>query len=520
MPFFLRWKGRIRMNWSNGQPFGRLLLTITCLSLVALLLVACSQETPTTKSTPISTPQTEVAPKPTVELSPTPDATPSEEDTVDPSDGYTPGTVVSTALVGTPRPRFVVTPTPSPNYGALPTPPRTLVPPSVAISTTVLSTATPSTVSASSAVTHTALPMLPKNNFVVGTATGLYILSANGQEDRPLATGMAFSNPKISPDGTRLAVFRTDQVSLKQQLYLLDFSGNSKPVGNDGGSILAFSWSPDGKTLALTRTVDSNGDGLADENDKPSIWLYDVASGKQQQVADGRNAVWSPDGVRLAFVIPGSPPTFTDLDPTTRQLRLSPNALGVYNVQNNGKRTLISAKGLELTLGKAAEDPAAKDGKVAVRYFKEVTWHPDSKHITASADVTGTNDLRLGVVVTLTLDDATPRPLTSGGDAAGRLAWSQDGTRLVFETEPQYPLKAKSGAALALLDKASLTTPGPTRLLIGDPATRDYTYSPLWINKSFQLAFLRGDNAILTVVDADGKNEHVLISGCNGFDWY
>jgi hypothetical protein len=199
-------------------------------------------------------------------------------------------------------------------------------------------------------------------------------------------------------------------------------------------------------------------------------------------------------------------------------LRLSPNALGVYNVQNNGKRTLVSAKGLELTLGNAADDPTAKDRKVTLRYFKEVAWHPDSKHITASADISGT--LRLGVIVTLTLDDATPRPLTSGGDAAGRLAWSQDATNLVFETKPQYPLKAKSGEALGLLNKANLTTPSPTHLFVGDPATRDYARSPLWINKGLQLAFLKGDNAILTVVDADGKNEHTLVSGCNGFDWY
>jgi Tol biopolymer transport system component len=356
---------------------------------------------------------------------------------------------------------------------------------------------------------------------VVATANGLYLLSANGQEDRTLANGTAFSNPKISPDGTRIAVLRTDNISLKQQLVLIEFGGDTRTVSTEGGAVLNYSWSPDSKTLALTRANDSNNDGLTDENDKANIWLYDIATTKQQQVAEGRNPTWSPDGVRLAFIIPGPASNPNEIDPSTHKPAKTPNAIGVYNVQNKASRNLLSAKGLEFALKEVSDEPTLKASSVTLRYFKEVSWYPDSKRITVSADATGPNNLRTGLIMTLTIDETNPRLVTAGGDAVLRPLWSPDGKRLAFETEPQYPLKAnKNGFAIGLLDNADPVKAVPTRQFVGDPATRNYARAPLWINGGQQLAFIMSDNAILSVVDADGKNERNLISGCSGFDWY
>ncbi len=384
-------------------------------------------------------------------------------------------------------------------YGPLPTPPRSLNP-------------------KAEAFTPDASKLLPKGNFIVGTANGLYLLNLAGDTEKLIAGGAAFSEPKVAPDGARVAAFRTDLVSRQSQLVLVEPAAAIKPLlPENGGVFLAAAWSPDSKTLALTRATDSNGDGLADYNDNLSLVLYDVASGKQQSVTEGGFAAWSPDGMRLALLIPG--PSDNSLDPTTRKLKRAPNAVGIYNFANRGKRTLLEAKGMELVLGAAGFKPVPPDLKLGVRYFKAVGWHPDSKHITVSADVAGPSGLRAGVVLTATLDNNTPKVVTAGGDAAGQVQWDGDGQRLVFETFPQYPVGPNSATQIALLENASLQNAAAVKILLGNPATRSEAHSPAWISGGQVLAYLESEKSILTVVERNGQNPRRLFSGCNGFDW-
>jgi Tol biopolymer transport system component len=385
-------------------------------------------------------------------------------------------------------------------YGPLPTPPATLNP-----------TTTPFQAASN--------PVLPKGSLVVGTASGLYLVNPKDGTAALIAGKAGFSDPKVAPDGTHIAAFRQDPISRQSQLVLVDLAGNLKPVNFDSGGVaLAASWSPDGKTLALTRATDTNNDGLADEFDQTTLVLYDLASGKQQALGEGGWASWSPDGVRLAYLISG--PFGANLDPTTRQLERSPNALAVYNVTNKGKRTLLESKGQMLALANAGFAPIPPDQKLDLRYFKAVTWHPDSAHITATADVTGPNGLRAGVVLTLTLDDTTPRVLTAAGDAAGQVAWAPDGKELAFETQPQYPVTAKSAHQVAVLNDLKLDNSFPVKTLLGQAATRSETRRPAWSPDSQELAYLGNDTGILFVADASGQQARSLLAGCLGFDWF
>ena len=57
--------------------------------------------------------------------------------------------------------------------------------------------------------------------------------------------------------------------------------------------------SPDGRQVAYVRLT---GDIMTDRA-QPSIWLVEVASGRQQPlVAGGSSPRWSPDGGRIAYV--------------------------------------------------------------------------------------------------------------------------------------------------------------------------------------------------------------------------
>lgn len=451
--------------------------------LFILLLAACGGDnTPNALVTETASPgATQAAPRPTQEA--------------DPIQALTP------AVTYPNRPAVTVTPTPriTPGgYGPLPTPPATLNP--------------------AAAPLQAAGQALPKGSLVVGTSTGLYLVNPK-DGTAALITGKAgFSDPKVSPDGSHIAAFRQDPISRQSQLVLVDPAGNIKPVSFDSGGVaLDASWSPDGKTLALTRATDTNNDGLADEFDRLTLVLYDAASGKQQSLGEGGWARWSPDGVRLAYIIPG--PVGTTLDPTTRQLERGPNALAVYNVTNKGQRALLESKGQSVGLANAGFAPIPPDIKLDLRYFKGVGWHPDSKHITASADAVGPNGLRAGVVVTLTLDDTTPKVLSAAGDAAGQVVWSPDGKNLAFETRPQYPVTASSASQVAVLDDISPENSYPVKTLLGQAATRSETRRPAWSADSQELAYLGSENGILFVTGLSGRQVRALLSGCLGFSW-
>ncbi|MFP5454899.1 MAG: TolB family protein, partial [Alphaproteobacteria bacterium] len=57
--------------------------------------------------------------------------------------------------------------------------------------------------------------------------------------------------------------------------------------------------SPDGRSVAYVRR---QGDIMTDRQ-KGSIWLVDVASGRQRPLVEGASQPrWSPDGRRLAYV--------------------------------------------------------------------------------------------------------------------------------------------------------------------------------------------------------------------------
>lgn len=467
---------------------------------LALLAAACGESAVTPTLEPTATP--EISPTgpatptvPEATLAPTPTGVPTTE--IDPVRSLPPAITVPIVTSPPELPSTTITPG---LYGPLPTPPRTLDPKAAGLG-------------------NEAQKPLSKGNFIVGTSAGLYLLNLAGDAEKLIAGNAGFSNPKVAPDGLHIVALRTDWLTKQTQMALVDPTGVIKPLAPDGGGLfLTAAWSPDSKTLALTRVTDTNADGLADANDATSLVLYDVASGKQQNIGEGGFAAWSPDGVRLALILSGPPGT--DLDPTTHQLQRSPNAIGVYNFTSKARRTLLESKGLEVTLDSAGFTPIPPDLKLGVRYFKAVTWHPDSQHITASADITGPTGLRAGVIVTLTLDNTTPKVVTAAGDAAGKVIWAGDGKHLAFEILPQFPVGPKSANQVALLESASPQNTGPTKILLGNPATRSETRDPQWVANSQNLAFLESDNSVLTLAGSDGQNLRRLVSGCNGFDWY
>jgi len=98
----------------------------------------------------------------------------------------------------------------------------------------------------------------------------------------------------------------------RPQLLAMDATGSLSIALNRGSFVYGSTWSPDGRTIALRRRVDSAGlDSLAttelllfspDDSDEEVVLLTDSApqvDGISRRHPDG--ASWSPDGHRLVF---------------------------------------------------------------------------------------------------------------------------------------------------------------------------------------------------------------------------
>jgi Tol biopolymer transport system component len=124
--------------------------------------------------------------------------------------------------------------------------------------------------------------------------TKLVWVNRNGAE-RPLAAPEhAYINPRISPDGRRVAVGITEQ---ERQIWLYDVSrGTLTRLTFQGNNNLVPFWTPDGKRIAFT----SNKEGP-----RNLFWQLADGSGGLERLATSEDiqlpGSWSPDGELLAF---------------------------------------------------------------------------------------------------------------------------------------------------------------------------------------------------------------------------
>jgi Tol biopolymer transport system component len=111
-----------------------------------------------------------------------------------------------------------------------------------------------------------------------------------------VAVNVEFGSAAVSASATGLLAYRAGPAE-RRQLTWFDRSG--REVAKVGSPDSAGPWgpsiSPDGGYIALTRTVEANGD----------IWLLETARGALRRLtldpANDVGPIWSPDGSRIAF---------------------------------------------------------------------------------------------------------------------------------------------------------------------------------------------------------------------------
>lgn len=144
----------------------------------------------------------------------------------------------------------------------------------------------------------------------------IWLVATGGSRPFPLAHSSESDHaPQWSPDG-RLA-FLSDRGG-STQIWLIDpEGGEASPLSKHPSSIGEFRWSPDGKSiafvardaepadLALRRRERDDARVVGSGRRHEHLWILDRASGKTRRVTEGEYTVfaydWSPDGKRFAI---------------------------------------------------------------------------------------------------------------------------------------------------------------------------------------------------------------------------
>ncbi|MCM3875025.1 MAG: serine/threonine-protein kinase [Thermoanaerobaculia bacterium] len=128
-------------------------------------------------------------------------------------------------------------------------------------------------------------------------STEMVWLDRAGAHVATLAEPAPWEGPRISPDGRRVALARTDLQASKSSVWVTGADGSNRVrLTLDGGSAGVPAWSPDGRKIAyLAGTTAWTGIYVRPASGGPAELLVSM-NGIDTETLD-----WSPDGSRIAF---------------------------------------------------------------------------------------------------------------------------------------------------------------------------------------------------------------------------
>jgi TolB protein len=237
-------------------------------------------------------------------------------------------------------------------------------------------------------------------------AHDIYSMNADGTDVRRLTTGLWTSDPRWSPDGTKIAFVVGYAVPYPTpygtDIYSINADGSDvQRLTSEPGNDYAPTWSPDGTQIAFTSERRA---GVAD------IYVMSAdGSGVRRLASDfpalspefgaryRRSPAWSPDGSQIAYAAPASAPYANRGED-----------IFVMNVDGNDERRLTSAR--------------------PDQFNSWPQWSPDG----AKIGYTHTQNPFDVDVYVMNADGSEQTQLTTGPDFDVFGNWSPDGAHIVF----------------------------------------------------------------------------------------
>jgi len=268
--------------------------------------------------------------------------------------------------------------------------------------------------------------------------------------------------------------------------------------------------SPDGSRVAYVRM---SADVMSDR-EVPTVWLVDVATGRETPLAAGKGSHqsprWSPDGKRLAYVSSdgeGAPQLYVEWVESGRTARITglPDSPGSLAWSPDGKAIAYTMRvpGDATKLGSAPAKPEGAKWADDLQVIDRVSYR---------ADGGGYAQPGFDHVFVVAADGDAPRQVTFGNwSDAGPLSWSPDGRRIVFSANRRpdwereennsevYAVDVASGAVTALTSRT-----GPDNGAQVSPDGKRIAYLGYDdVNRSYE-------NTELYVMNADGSGARSL----------
>ncbi len=252
-----------------------------------------------------------------------------------------------------------------------------------------------------------------------GREKELCVMDADGARPKSLTADHSIAlSPSWSPDGS-LLLFTSYRSGAGPRIYVTPASGGAiYPISGRPGNNTSASYSPDGREIACTLSLDGN----------PEIYLLDTRGGSPQRLTTNHaidtSPAWSPTGREIAFTSDrsGSPQVYVmDRDGgNVRRLTFDASYTDSPTWSPKGDRLAF----VERTSDGFDIDVCRADGtdlrRVVTDHSNENPhWSPDGRHLVFASN----RDGAFALFVT-DLDDRPPRRLDTGGGTALSPAWS------------------------------------------------------------------------------------------------
>ncbi len=319
--------------------------------------------------------------------------------------------------------------------------------------------------------------------------------------------------PRLSPDGERVAYAWTGAADDNWDIYVKQVGVGTTPLRLTSNPAPDWSpvWSPDGRQIAFLRE-DENASGLY------TIYVLPSLGGKERRLVEVRGPgtpppptfSWSPDGRGLAVAEAPTgqgPSRIVQIDLATLEKTSLTSPRGEAGgdsspeLSPDGKtiafvRSSVGFGGLDVWVQPLGGGAARQVTSGRFDYCCDLAWTPDGREILF---VTG-NRAGPGRILRVPVDGGTPEPLAGMGEASasptvrqGRLAFSQHVRRIPREIWRTPGRKARPSERI------------PQKLIASSQDDLQGIYSPDGRRIAFQSG--RSGSPNIWIADADGTNQ-------------